>query len=74
MEEPDEESGFRMLSGRNLGPAIAAVHEKLDILDQMSGGRVGSTPRTARERVRRAVGETQRPRGHSGNGWNRRSP
>lgn len=74
MEEPDEESGFRMRRGRSLGTATAAVHEKLDIQDQMSGGRAGSTPRTARERVRRAVGETQRPRGHSGNEWNRRSP
>lgn len=74
MEEPDKESGFRMLSGRSLGTATAAVHEKWDIQDQMSGGRVGRTPRTPRERARRAVGETQRPRGHSGNEWKRRSP
>lgn len=64
----------RMLSGRSLGTATAAVHEKLDIQDPMAEWRAGRTPRTPREKARRGVSQKLRCRGHSGNEWNRRSP
>ena len=71
MEEPDEESGFRMLSVRSLGTARSsspreAGHSGPDVRRESRRVSAHIWLRTPRDRVRRAVGGTERPWRHSG--------